>query len=554
MLETNSRLTILTLSLYVLCCINLGLRSFTFKMNAHRARLDSSNHHSQFFSASQSLRRANHHDSDSLSPYGNPESLESTQSDERSIFNAIRVVTPDEPSTRFYASLSQEIPLHEQGLALNMARFVPTDSQDSSLIHQIPRKEQKTAGKLGDRTKMLSDQCWLITPRSKPCNKTTRPDSDRCLHRKAVSVGTNDSSRGPRWPGTMHPAVTPAQPRYPPPERSPTPPGLPSFGSPEAMRYSARFLMRDNGVFAPTNTQGPGDGQPTRSYGEALRRFFGLSTSTPRIDARSVTGIGRAEDGTIVQGRFPYRQSGHGTNVVGQLHDHPFHHRLPVARHESVDTGHDPCIEAAHAKSAGVGLRPRRSQSSNPPPRRRPLSPGGGFSFPSNPTSAVVARPRRPRAIALLGLPRNLSASEGLSRTMGPDPVESSPEGSRHTPDHLPSTSSRLHSVLSAVRGSDANGGDPNQVPHIHTTVHSKFVSWIKAQPCPCCCLGGHEEPDESFGLTSSRDTYTTARSQALPTASQNDSGEGPQFQGLQAWISSMYSVMFPTFVNPATV
>jgi hypothetical protein len=435
-----------------------------------------------------------------------------------------------------------------------MARFVPTNSQDLSPVHQVPRKEPKTAGKLGGRTKMLSDQHWHTTHRPKPCNKATYSDPDRCPHRKAVSLGANDSSRGPSWPGAMPPAVTPVQPRYPPPERSPTPPGLPSFGSPEAMRYSARFLMRDNGTYSHTNVQGPGDSQRSSSYSEALRRFFGLPALAPRIDARSVSGIGRAEDGTMVQGRFPYRQSGHGTNVVRQLHDHPFHHRLPVARHEAVNTGHDPSFEAARAKSARAGHPPSRSQYFNPPPRRRPLSPGGGFSFPSSPTSAVVAQPRQPRAVALSGLPRNLSAPESLARAVDAEIVSSSTQGSRDTAGHVPS-SCRLYSVLSAAHESDSNGVS-NRIPHTRTAaVLSNLVSWVKSQPCPCCCLGD-EETDESLVVTSSHDTYTTARSQESPTTSQNDGGEGghSQFQRLQAWIASVYSVMFPTFVIPASV
>lgn len=501
--------------------MNPELCSFVFKMNARRARLDCSNPHSQFFSASQSLRRAKHHDSTSSSPYDNPESFESTQSDDRSIFNAIRVVTPDGPSTRFYGSLSQENPVHEQGLAVNMARFVPTDSPEPPTVQKILRKRQTAAEKRGDRTKMLSDQYSHTTHRPKPCNKPIEPHFAQCLHRKAVSLGATDSSRGPTWSGSMHPAITPVQPRYPPPERSTTPPGLPSFGSPEAMRYSARFLMRDNGTCAHANTHGPSNTHCSSSYGEALRRFFGLPASTPRIDVRSVTGIGRAEDGTMVQGRFPYRQSGHGTNVVRQLHDHPFHHRIPVARHEAVDTDRDPYIEAAHAKHAGIGLCPRRPQSFNTQPRRRSLTPGGGFSFPSSPTSAVVARSRPPRAVALLGLPRNLSAPEGLSRTAGTRPVESPAQEPRDAADHFPSTSSRLRAVLSAARVSGLNGDHSDQVPHTRKPILSSLVSSIKAQPCSYCCLGWHQEPDDSLGVTSSRDTYTTARSQVSPIACQ---------------------------------
>lgn len=517
---------------------------FVVKMSAHRARLDSSNPHSQFFSASQSLRRTKHpHDSDSFSPSEGLESFDSTPSDERNIFNAIRVVTPNETSTRFYASLN-ESPAYEQGLAVNMARFVPTGSQVSS-VTEPPTEIHTLAGKRSDHRQMLSDQDWRSMPRRKPCPKTANPDSPRCLHRKAVSLGATDSSHGPRWPVNTAPAVVLVHPRYPPPERSPTPPGLPSFGSPEAMRYSARFLMRDNGAHVRPSARGPVEPQSSSSYGEAIRRFFGLSPTAPRIDARSVTGIGRAEDGTIVQGRFPYRQSGHGANVAQTLHDHPFHH-LSFVPHEVAEAD-DSRNEPSHTKGLGTGLRSRHSQSSRPVSRRRSLSPGGGFAFPSSPTSAVVAGPRRPRPVALLELPRDLSGPNVLATAAHVDPVEASSPGSRDTAGHLPSSSSRLHAIFSAVCQSDGNH-DPREA----TSFYTSFVSWVKAQPYTCCCLNVHEEPSDSIAVTSSRDTYTTARSEVSPMVSQNEGAEGnPQASRRQTWISSVCSVMFSPRLTP---
>ncbi|KAJ5505823.1 hypothetical protein N7453_004780 [Penicillium expansum] len=514
-----------------------------------RGRIDqSSNPHSRFFSASQSIRRGKHpQDSDSVSPYDNPNSSESILSDERSIYNAIRVATPNDSSPRFYASLLHENPVHdEQGLAVNMARFVPTDSQDDQTPTSVPVRQgrrQRMAGKLGNHTKLLSDQYWQATHRSKPPLSGTRsvPDPRRTLHRKAVSLGDSSICR-PRWPGNLGPAVTTVQPRYPPPERTPTPPGLPSFGTSEAVSISSRFMLPDNPARSHANLQGgaPVGNQRGISYGDTLRRIFGLPPAS-HAGGISVNGIGRAEDGTLVQGRFPHRQSGHGMSIGRPLQDHPFHQRLLIARHEATDTSYDPYIEAAQTKG-GLGRSPsRHAQPLARSPSRR------HFPFPSSPAPAVVNRPPRPRSTALLSLSRNLTGSDGPA-----DPAESSAQGTRAAGDHTPPNPSRLHSVLTmAGYGSGADEG-----PHASTPVCPDVLAWVKTQRCLfCCCSGSHEESDDSLGATSSRETYVTAQSQVSPAGSQNENNEGnPRLHGLETWISSLYGVMFPTLVDPAVV
>ncbi|CAG7920994.1 unnamed protein product [Penicillium olsonii] len=512
--------------------ISLRLRSFA-DMNVR----GSSNTHSQFFSASQSLRRKRPVASDSTSPY--LDSLGSAQSDEASIFDAIRVVTPtpDKQSLRFYASLNQASHVHERGLAVNLARFVPTDPQASFVVSDLPTQRQISGSNQGDHRKILSDQNWHAPRPRKPGPGPASLRAPRYLHRKAVSLGGTDNPRGPRWPGPAQPAIVLVQPRYPPPERSPTPPGLPSFGSPEAMRYSARFLMRDTGARARGNV-GP---DPQRSsYSEAIRRFFGLSTPTPRVDMRSVTGIGRAEDGTMVQGRFPVRQSGHGTNVVRSLHDHPFHHRFPHSRYEYTNA---PRAFVETVRKRNPDRRPRSLEPHLS--RRSSRTSGCSFSFPSNPTSAVVAGPRPPRPVAIHGLPRDLSAPVGLPRP-SVYPEHSTPASQNAARS---SVSSRMQSVFSAVSEDGVSDS------HEDTSVYSTLVSWTKMQPCHCC-LGEIEEPDDSLAIVASQDTYMTARSQVSPAGSQNGSVEEShtQTRGLQTWVRSVYSVMFPTLVNPATI
>ncbi|KGO78503.1 hypothetical protein PITC_068030 [Penicillium italicum] len=337
----------------------------------------------------------------------------------------------------------------------------------------------------------------------------------------------------------MGPAVTTIQPRYPPPERTPTPPGLPSFGTSEAVSISARFMIPDNPARSHINLQGrgPAGDQRGSSYGDTLRRLFGFPPAS-HASGISVNGIGRAEDGTLVQGRFPHRQSGHGMNIGRPLHDHPFHQRLPIARHEATDTSYDLYVEAAQTKG-GLGRGPSRHVQ--PPSRRH-------FPFPSSPTPAVVNRPPRPRATALLSLSRNLAGSDGPAES-----AQSSAQGTtRTTGYHVPPNPSRLHSVLTMA----GCGGGGDEGPHASTPVCPDVLAWVKTQRCLfCCCSGSHEESDDTLGATSSRETYVTAQSQVSPAGSQNENrDENTRLHGLQAWISSLYGVMFPTLVNPATV
>ena len=519
----------------------------------------SSNPNSQFFSASQSLRRGNRaRHSDSLSPsYDNLDSSGSIQSDDRFIYNAIRVNTPNESHSRFYASLTHENPVHEPGLAVNMAMFVPTGSQDGPSPTGSPSKRRRPARiakKLGHHSKMFSDQYAQTPRRFKPSlnGSIIKPSTSHRSLRKAVSLGANDdNSHRPRWSANMGAAVTPVQPRYPPPERTPTPPGLPSFGTPEAMRYSARFMARDNNTRLGRHA-GHAD-ERTSSYIDSLRRFFGLSPSASRISGLCVVGIGRAEDGTLVQGRFPYRQSGHGMSVARQLNEHPFHERfLPVASPAVVYPGCEGDVEAAYVKETSRRSN-RLVQSLGDSSHGRLLfSPGS--RLPSNPAPVTVRRPGQPRPSALLHLPHNLYGLDGSPRSAAPAvPVESSVLGIRALGDHHPPNPSRLQSVLTmAVRG----GGDDE--PNTGRSVFSDALSWVNPQTCLSCCLGSTDnEADESLDVVSSRDTYATARSQVLLVEPQNGPPDGDKrtgYHGLRSWVSSMYGVMFPNLVNPTVV
>ena len=160
----------------------------------------------------------------------------------------------------------------------------------------------------------------------------------------------------------------PLKPFRPPPERSPTPPGLPSFGSPEAIRLMALPGSRDasarnnQGIPSqlsrvPANSRESGLPQSTpvlRSVDEprspkgksVIRRIIrSCSRSSseelgedeaPRVSLPAGF-MARADDGTYVRGRFGARSSGHGVGArTGQqcvgLEGHPFHRLWPAGR------------------------------------------------------------------------------------------------------------------------------------------------------------------------------------------------------------------------------
>ncbi|ERF76792.1 hypothetical protein EPUS_08977 [Endocarpon pusillum Z07020] len=154
----------------------------------------------------------------------------------------------------------------------------------------------------------------------------------------------------------------PQQPSYPGPERTPTPPGVPSFGSPDAVNFfnqpPARFSswwrigrptqpvpsFPDTSVAAAAlagNLSSPSS-QAARPSG-LLHRFilfnidFSSSpwTTQPRR-ASLPAGVLRADDGTFVRGRFGGRVSGHGISSRG-LDSHPIQRAVSAAGGERKD-------------------------------------------------------------------------------------------------------------------------------------------------------------------------------------------------------------------------
>lgn len=497
-------------------------------------------------------------DSASFSSSNSRES-ESVYSDERFIFNAIRVPTPTDDSA------PQACVALEEGLATNMAMFISPGSSTESSPHRGRHRQRGNW-----RNQAFSEQG---IPRlhhlgSSPLNETVSADGDTPPHRKALSLDAHDrEGLAPRWPGNVGPAIAPAQPPYPPPQRMPTPPGLPSFNTAAALHYSAQFLAPGNGARSSSSspTRDVYAGSPRAiSYSEALRRFFGV---TPSLERESPTpaGIGRAEDGTIVQGRFPYRQSGHGTSLIRQLEDHPFHRsNLPVAEAEGESTG-DESTERLAAKEPVS--RPKRHARLYSPPTIGRLWPSSSSRLPSSREPSPTAHLWRPLASSsIFRSSRNPSPHDRRSRTppvspsagqMGSSVQETGPvEG----PDGSIRTPSRLQSTLAQ----DIDGETAIEEVRTRRFSYRDALFWLPIQIYICCCLGSLDplddaEDQEPLDIVSSRDTYVTARSRPSTTRdpvdqvdhANEDYQHGTQ-PGMQSWISSVYYSICSRAPDPA--
>ncbi|PGH10608.1 hypothetical protein AJ80_07459 [Polytolypa hystricis UAMH7299] len=192
-------------------------------------------------------------------------------------------------------------------------------------------------------------------------------DLDLPIPRPKFSLSSNPKSRshpnrsssstsldGPYWLRSLSSPAAPTQPTYPPPIRSPTPPGLPSFGSREAIQFRVRSTSRHssshNSPQSGRSCRLSRNGSPETDdntdpfcCGVGLRRLLGLfrrsESDTEQLPAGA---IARADDGTLIRGRFGARQSGHGVGAgpsTRGLETHPFHSfSLPVAGRDGADS------------------------------------------------------------------------------------------------------------------------------------------------------------------------------------------------------------------------
>lgn len=181
--------------------------------------------------------------------------------------------------------------------------------------------------------------------RRKSCGSSVAASSDSWRRKAASLDGIDGGFRTRYWLRSDLSPVLPIQPTHPPPVRSPTPPGLPSFGTVEALRYSSLFITEPSSPTHGTRRQRHpphvesdarrNSQESTRSRTALLRRIFGAPSQPEYPPTQTpLSAIARAQDGTAVRGRFPTRQSGHGVD----LSRHPFHQRAsPLAPHSYQD-------------------------------------------------------------------------------------------------------------------------------------------------------------------------------------------------------------------------
>ena len=288
-----------------------------------------------------------HRASEDANPDINQDYSLSCPTDETSIYNAARTNSGPEdnpPRSELGSTVKNSLDARE---AANMAMFLSRTSDPAPRLTQHgsdPGPAQKSKNPWWQSLFWSDNHAPCFTDSEKDDEVSLPDESSRTTHssrrqcQKAASLDdTVSTARLSKWPGNIESPVGPVQPKYPPPVRPATPPGLPSFGTPEAMRFATQYAVRS----VASHRQTPrGDQAPTNrrrgraaSYGEWLRRLFGFSAAAQTRPNLQLCQLARAEDGTIVQGRFPYRNSGHGTHMGGRgLESHPFHRgTLPVA-------------------------------------------------------------------------------------------------------------------------------------------------------------------------------------------------------------------------------
>ncbi|RAK97607.1 uncharacterized protein BO80DRAFT_448216 [Aspergillus ibericus CBS 121593] len=499
-------------------------------------------------------------------PRGTAALSESVLSEESSIFNALRTNSGTED---IGPRLGPGCPSHgnaDSRIAANMAMFIPLAPEATDAVQRLNREpkyfpEQK-AQSSGWHPQLSLDSCALSTDEGKAIVASPPDDSLKqhlldALHlRKAVSLNdADDISRTFKWPGNHDSPVNPVLPSYPPPVRAPTPPGLPSFGTREAICYSAQFPVRSATISGQVQQPAPNsarnacrrvaNGTRTGSYGGMLRRLLSFSSSTPSQPKRQVYIMARAEDGTAVQGRFPYRQSGHGMNLARRLDDHPFH-RTAVSTvqedHVNIDAGvrqtdGDRCdskqeqADIAEPSNLGAG---RRMQRARPQIALNSLLPLPRPVLADNPQRPVSANPSLPTCrVDSFYTCASHSQVPGMSRHMDTLDTQGTERlGDTATCFLAPTQSPPVSTAQEGCRLANDHSGPWLQSLRI---VNSWFF----------CCLGARNEQDTViYSNTASNDTYVTARSHAS-----NDSAAecirpgGPEdpVQSPRRWLSETW-------------
>lgn len=182
----------------------------------------------------------------------------------------------------------------------------------------------------------------------------------------------------------------PLRPVHPPPYRVCTPPGVPSFGTPEALRMRLESPRSESqSIFTlhhhPNRPGSPASGSANSTGSpdggrappmDMLKRILGITrpVNSPSDMQRTslpshVQALARADDGTYVRGTFGGRASGHGVGRMG-LERHPL--QIAVDRQSRGETGRTEEGVRMINKASETGYRDWRNQTLNQP---RPVAP-----------------------------------------------------------------------------------------------------------------------------------------------------------------------------------
>lgn len=434
------------------------------------------------------------------------DSSESIPSDHSSLYDAARAsfVLDDEDQT-----LSHGAQQDASARPLDSTALSPSHLRSNGPPHPLETITEQQSSSTLRRSRSVSQVHENAIGSDSPSKERRRSSfaaADRVRCRKVVSFDDSGSDFGAsNWQHGTYSPVFPTEPVYPPPARSPTPPGLPSFGSIEALNYSSRFTIESSATSQGRQRQrSPGSTEGffrRRSQGGALRRFLGALPPSGSSTTLPMHAIARADDGTAVRGRFPYRQSGHGVDLTRPLDRHPFHRsHLPVATPMHADsvsrTG-----ESRRSKSGDSheGLGPSRVQTAVPSP--------------SNPTAERpgTAEPRTVTTTSGVG-ERPLSSSQyifeahvpqGYNRVCPP-----SSNANRNTPAVPPSVgadglipTSNPVTLPGASPGMATTDGTSETTGDNHRNATGFWVGAWKNISDAFCCVAEEDEEDTTRAL-----------------------------------------------------
>ncbi|GAD97080.1 predicted protein [Paecilomyces variotii No. 5] len=456
------------------------------------------------------------------------DSSESIPSEHSSLYDAARASSgSDTGDQTYYDSLStQTTPDEQHGLSFTTSDQ-PIHNMTSShskwpvntLATIIERKSNSTlrhSRSMSCLYDSFSGEGLLLSrPSRSDLHTSTFSNTQR---RKALSFNDADSCPGTsELLGYGRYLASPGQPIYPPPTRSPTPPGLPSFGTQEALFCASRFAIQPP-IPGPS---GAGDGRRNSydsslsgSYSEAFRRLFGFSPPLEPCPPRlPLHAIARAEDGTAVRGRFPIRQSGHGMDISRPLDSHPFHRMtLPVAQ---------PQVERPHpvGKRRSQGRDTRNSDV-------RTSSQGSesvlGPNLPSTLQRALTATMRRTDSTTAVGALPSLSSTQvpnSQSRGSKKNPrvhVTSCGQDTTETQDSnrpvsYEPTSPPLSSDTSPADGSPVADGTERHRILAYSELLRMYILAI------CCCSAEEDEEYDAVRLDPQQNPSEPTRDE-IPT------------------------------------